>query len=124
MIGTLGLDAARGVSILQNELRSCYIELNDAAVLTDKCDCEIDAENREISIRLSATLAEGDEAVEELELALKNAAEEWVSAALTAAEAYGCDLFGIGVSGHTSYNVNVSAEVGRSFDIENTEGGQ
>lgn len=124
MLGTLGLDAARGVSILQNKLKSCYIELNDAAVLTDKCDCDINKEKHEISIRLSATLAEGDVQIEALNLALKNAAEKWVSAALLATDIYNCDFIGIDAPDYASYNINVSAEVERSFDIENTEGTQ
>lgn len=121
MLGTLGLDAARGVSILQNKLKSCYIELSDAAVLTDKCDCDIDEKNREINVTLSATLAEGEVQTEVLDRALKNAVEEWVSAALVAVEIYGCDFIGIDAPDYASYNINVSAEVGRSFDIENTE---
>lgn len=127
MVGILGLDTARGVSILQNKLKSCYTELSvdgqNTAVLMDKCDCEIDSEKREISIKLSATLAEtkGEVQIERLNLALENAAEKWVKAALDATEIYGCDFIGIEKPDYASYNINVSAEVGRSFDIENAE---
>lgn len=127
MVGLLSLDTARGVSILQNKLKSCYTELSsdgqNVAVLMDKSDCEIDSERREINIKLSATLAEamGEVQIENLNLALKKAAEGWVNAALDASEIYGCDFIGIEKPDYASYNINVSAEVGRSFDIENSE---
>ena len=128
MAGLIDLNAARGVSILKNELKSSYTELNadgqTVALLLDKCGCEIDEKRREINVSLSATLAEavGDPQNDSLDRALEKEATAWLKAALDAVRKYGCDFIGIEKPGYTSYIINVSAEVGRSFDIENTEG--
>ena len=124
MAGILGLDAARGIAILRNELKSCYVELGDAAVLTDNCKCKIDAERHEIRVSLSAALAEGDDDPEALGAALKNTAEKWIRAALDAADIYACDFIGIEAPDYSKYNINVYAELGRSFDIDSTEDAQ
>ena len=124
MVGTLGLDAARGVAILRNELRSCYVELDDAAVVTDNCECKIDEDAREISVRLSSALAEGNEEPEALGAALKSSAEKWIRSALAAVDICACDFLGIDAPDYSTYNINVYAEVGRSFDIDKSEDAQ
>lgn len=127
LVGIIDLGAAHGVSILKSKLKSCYTELSlegqTVAVVTDKCRCEIDSDKREINVKLSATLAEasGNPAIESLNHALEHTAKGWVESALDAIDYYGCDFIGIEKKGYASYNINVSAEVGRSFDIDNTE---
>lgn len=130
MAGLIDLNAARGVSILQNKMKSCYTELTvegqKVAIITDKCSCDIDSKRREIRVELSATLAEavGAPQNKKMSAALESAARDWVKAALSAVDFYGADFIGIEKPGYTTYNINVSADVGRSFDIENTEGSE
>ena len=157
MVGTLDLNAARGVSILQNKLRSCYTELSvdeePVALLIEKCGCEIKPvfsgdklKALDISVELSSAMAEAEHEppLDKINSALEAEAKAWVKSALDAEKRYGCDFLGIGsilerqkpfkLAGlgesfadslrGLSYNINVKAEVVRSFDIENTEGSE
>lgn len=157
MLGTLDMNAARGVSILQNKLKSCYtdieVEGEPVALLLEKCSCKISpvllgdrVSSLNIKIELKSAMAEAEDepALKKINQALTAEAESWVKSALDAELIYGCDFIGIGsilerkkpfklaglgesfaedLSG-MSYNINVSAEVTRSFDIENTEGAE
>lgn len=157
MVGTLDLNAARGVSILQNKLRSCYTELEvdetPVALLLENCTCEIKPvfsgdklRSLDIKAELSAAMAEANSEppLDDISSALETEAAAWITSALAAEKCYGCDFIGIGgilekknpfkLAGLSesfakhlnglSYNINVKAEIVRSFDIENTEGSE
>ena len=157
MVGALDLNGARGVSILQNKLRSCYTELSvdetPVALLLENCAGEIKPvfsgdklRSLDISVELSAAMAEadGEPPLDEINSALEAEAAAWIKSALDAEKSYGCDFLGLGgilekknpfqfagLSGSfadclngLSYNINVKAEIVRSFDIENTEGSE
>lgn len=157
MVGTLDMDAARGVSILQNKLKSCYTEIEaegePVALLLENCSCEISPvlagdklSSLDIKVELSSAMAEaeGEPKLEKLNSALENEAAKWIKAALDKEVEYGCDFLGMGSIlerhkpfklaglgesfsdslGKLSYNINVKAEVVRSFDIEDTEGSE
>lgn len=157
MVGALDLNAARGVSILRNKLKSCYTELSveekSVALLIENCRCEIKPvlsgdklKSLDINVEIQSAMAEadGEPSLEDVNSALKSEAKAWVKAALDAQLRYGCDFLGLGsilerqkpfkfaglgesfADGlkQLSYNINVRAEVVRSFDIENTEGSE
>lgn len=155
MLGALDMDAARGVSILQNKLKSSYISMEvegePIALLLENCSCEISPKlsgdkvtSLDIKVELSSAMAEadGEPPIEKINSALQTEAARWIKSALDAELKYGCDFLGLGsilerqkpfklaglsgsfadCLGELSYNINVKAQVVRSFDLENTEG--
>ena len=157
MLGTLDMDAARGVSILQNKLKSSFVGLEvegePVALLLENCSCEISpkmsgekATSLDIKIEINSAMAEadGEPLLDKINRALEAEAAEWVKAAMDAELKYGCDFLGLGsilerqkpfklaglsgsfadCLGGLSYNINVKAEVVRSFDLEDTEGSE
>ena len=123
------------------------------ALLLENCSCEISpslsgdkVKSLDVKVELSSAMAEaaGEPPLERINRALEAQAAEWVKSALDAELKYGCDFLGIGsilerqkpfklaglgesfsdcLRGLT-YNINVKAELVRSFDIENTEGSE
>lgn len=109
MIGSLDMTAARGISVLQNKLKSCYtnvdVEGEEISLLLEKCACEISPEisgdkvkSLDIKIELSSAIAEAvsEPQLQNINRALEDEVEKWVKSALDAELSYGCDFIGLG----------------------------
>ena len=109
MLGTLDENCARGVSILQNKLKSAFVgvevEGEPVALLLENCNCEIKPKLRgekvtslDIKIEINSAMAEadGEPPLDKINRALEAEASKWVKAAMDAELKYGCDFLGLG----------------------------
>ena len=149
-VGSVPVDCAKGVNVLQNKVGPSSVKLrvgNDTAtVQLDKCACRITPmfgggvlAGLDVKITLSAALSEttGSVGVQELNRALADEVERWVTQVLDISRSLECDFLQLGkvlerkqpqrlhgASADLSerqrdiyYNVGVEAEVDRSFDV-------
>lgn len=149
-VGSVPVDCAKGVNVLQNKVGPSSVKLrvgNDTAtVQLDKCACRITPmfgggvlAGLDVKITLSAALSEttGSVGVQELNRALADEVERWVTQVLDISRSLECDFLQLGkvlerkqpqrlhgASADLSerlrdiyYNVGVEAEVERSFDV-------
>ena len=149
-VGSVPVDCAKGVNVLQNKVGPSSVKLrvgNDTAtVQLDKCACRImpmfgggRLVGLDVKITLSAALSEttGSVGVQELNRALADEVERWVTQVLDISRSLECDFLQLGkvlerkqpqrlhgASADLSerlrdiyYNVGVEAEVDRSFDV-------
>lgn len=150
MVGHIDEIATLGVMLIQNKTGPCPIVLESGVtVQLDKCRCEVKpireksrVSGADISLDISAALREADkEDLKTFGKELKSYIEKAVGSALDSAVSLNCDFIQLGsimeqgspleLHGlaadyggdiqNTRYNINVKAEVLRSFDIENTE---
>lgn len=108
-VGSIPIEYARGVNILQNKVGPSSVELDTdgtrATVQLDKCSCDInpvfDGEHLaglEIQITLTAALSETADSIEtqKLSRALANTAKLWVTKVLGISQSLECDFLQLG----------------------------
>ena len=108
-VGSIPIEYARGVNILQNKVGPSSVELDTdgtrATVQLDKCSCDInpvfDGEHLaglDIQITLTAALSETADSIEtqKLSRALANTAKLWVTKVLGISQSLECDFLQLG----------------------------
>ena len=108
-VGSIPIEYARGVNILQNKAGPSSVELDTdgtrATVQLDKCSCDInpvfDGEHLaglDIQITLTAALSETADSIEtqKLSRALANTAKLWVTKVLGISQSLECDFLQLG----------------------------
>lgn len=108
-VGSIPIEYARGVNILQNKAGPSSVELDTdgtrATVQLDKCSCDIkpvfDGEHLaglDIQITLTAALSETADSIEtqKLSRALANTAKLWVTKVLGVSQSLECDFLQLG----------------------------
>lgn len=108
-VGSIPVEYARGVNILQNRVGPSSVELTvdgkRATVQLDKCSCEItpvfDGERfagLDVRVKLTAALSEtlGDIPTQKLSRALADTAKLWVTRVLDASQSLECDFLQLG----------------------------
>ena len=108
-VGSIPIEYARGVNILQNKVGPSSVELDTdgtrATVQLDKCSCDInpvfDGEHLaglDIQITLTAALSEAADSIEtqKLSRALANTAKLWVTKVLGISQSLECDFLQLG----------------------------
>ena len=105
--GHIPFEMARGVNILKNEAGPSSVELAEATVQLDKCKCSVKPvfgggrlKGLDISVEVSAALAELSRSAEpaELNAALAEEIEGWVSYVIEKSVSTGCDFLQLGSS--------------------------
>lgn len=153
-VGHVPMELARGVSIIENMMGAVPVVVGNATVQTDDTSCDVTpvfGDNGELTglkfdARLSVSLAEaeGEFDVAELARELEDMARGWIEDVLALSVATGCDFLHLGselemrhpvalrgaaehfalVMPNLSFDVRVTADLGRSFHLDLTEGGK
>lgn len=153
-VGHVPMELARGVSMIENMMGAVPVVVGNATVQTDDSSCEItpvfgdDGEltGLKFDVRLSVSLAEAEGEFDTAELAceLEDMARGWIEQVLALSVTTGCDFLHLGselemrhpvalrgaaehfvlVMPELSFDVRVTADLGRSFHLDLTEGGK
>lgn len=142
--GEIPESLAPGVGILKGETGTLAVSLGDATAELDRVRCELEPvmsggalAGLEVKIRLTASLAEaeGEFSVPELESRLEQIVKSWVGGVIECSLGSGCDALNLaaelprglrddftGRMAQLYYNVEVTAELQRSYHLDLREG--
>lgn len=153
-VGHVPMELARGVSIIENMMGAVPVVVGNATVQTDDSSCEVTpvfGDGGELTgLKFDATLsvslaeAEGEFDVTELARELEDMARGWIEQVLALSVTTGCDFLHLGselemrhpvalrgaaehfalVMPELDFDVRVTADLGRSFHLDLTEGGK